>query len=92
MVQVTASEMKFEPAAITVPAGETTFQVRNGGTVIHEFEVFSGETLVDEVEDIVPGQTKDLTVNLETGEYTFVCMEPGHEEAGMKGTLTVTEE
>jgi uncharacterized cupredoxin-like copper-binding protein len=29
-------------------------------------------------------------VTLEPGEYTFVCKVNGHDQLGMKGTLTVT--
>ena len=90
VIAVAASEFKFDPSAITVPAGEVTFSVKNTGTVEHEFEIFKGETVVDEVEGLVPGLTKDLTVTLEAGDYTFVCKLAGHEEQGMKGTLTVT--
>ena len=39
---------------------------------------------------IVPqGKTSTFTVNLKPGKYTFYCQVPGHEQAGMKGTLTV---
>ena len=89
-VKVTASEMRFDPSTITVPAGQVTFQVTNGGTIEHEFEIFKGDTVVDEVEGLVPGVTLPLTVTLQAGEYTYVCKLAGHEEAGMKGTLTVT--
>jgi iron uptake system component EfeO len=89
-ILVEASEYKFDPSAITVAAGAVTFSVKNVGTVEHEFEIFEGETVVDEVEGLVPGLTKDLTVTLEAGDYTFVCKLAGHEEQGMTGTLTVT--
>jgi iron uptake system component EfeO len=89
-VKVTASEMQFDPSSMTVPAGEVTFEVTNAGTIEHEFEIFKGDTVVDEVEGLVPGVTLPLTVELEAGDYTYVCKVAGHEEAGMKGTLTVT--
>ena len=80
----------LDPATISVPAGPVTFRVRNTGSVEHEFEIFEGDAVVDEVEGLVPGLVKDLTVTLEAGEYTYVCKLAGHEEAGMTGALTVT--
>jgi iron uptake system component EfeO len=79
----------FTPSSITVPAGKVTFSVRNAGNEEHEFEVFKGETVVDEIEGLVPGLTKSLTVDLAAGDYTFVCKLNGHDQLGMKGTLTV---
>ena len=35
------------------------------------------------------GRTSKITANLKPGSYTFYCSVPGHEQAGMKGTLTV---
>ena len=89
-VLVEAKEHVFTPSTITIPAGAVTFSVRNGGNEEHEFEVFKGETVVDEIEGLVPGLTKNLAVTLEAGEYTFVCLLNGHDQLGMKGTLTVT--
>jgi plastocyanin len=80
----------FSPAAITVPAGSITFSIRNVGAQEHEFEILKGDQIVDEVEGIVPGLTKDATVTLAAGDYTFVCKLNGHDQLGMKGTLTVT--
>ena len=37
-----------------------------------------------------PAGVKLLTVTLTAGTYTFECTVPGHAEAGMKGTLTVS--
>jgi len=89
-IVVTAKEYSFTPSALTAKAGSVTFHVTNAGNEVHEFEIFKGETVVDEVEDIVPGVSRDLTVNLEAGDYTFVCKLNGHDTQGMKGTLTVT--
>ena len=87
---VEAKEYSFTPSTISVPAGEVTFRVKNTGVEEHEFEIFQGETVIDEVEGLVPGLTKDLTVTLAAGDYTFLCKLNGHDQLGMKGTLTVT--
>ena len=86
------SAYSFTPSAITVPAGSVTFSVRNAGSEEHEFEVFKadGTTVVDEIEGLVPGLTKSLTVTLEPGTYQFMCKLNGHDQLGMKGTITVT--
>jgi uncharacterized cupredoxin-like copper-binding protein len=45
--------------------------------------------VVDEIEGLVPGLAKELTVTLAAGDYTFKCKLSGHDQLGMKGTLTV---
>lgn len=88
-VDVSAVEYKFLPAQIAVPAGRVTFSVTNDGQAEHEFEVLQGDTVVGEVEGLVPGLTRSLTVDLAPGSYTFVCRLAAHDTLGMKGTLTV---
>lgn len=51
--------------------------------------VTEGLDLVDEVEDVVPGATASLTVELDPGTYLVICNLPGHYEAGMAALLTV---
>lgn len=87
---VEAKNYSFTPSTISVPAGEVTFEVTNTGTEEHEFEIFKGDTVVDEIEGLVPGLTLDLTVTLEPGDYQFKCLLNGHDQLGMTGTLTVT--
>jgi iron uptake system component EfeO len=90
VIAVEAKDYAFEPATLTVPAGTVTFSVKNVGSQEHEFEIFKGETVINEIEGLVPGLTKDLTLTLDAGEYTFICKLNGHDQLGMKGTLTVT--
>ena len=90
VVAVEAKEYAFTPSTVTVPAGAVTFSIKNVGSQEHEFEIFKGDQVVDEVEAMVPGLTKDATVTLAAGDYTFVCKLNGHDQLGMKGALTVT--
>ena len=88
-IAIEATEYKFTPSTVTVPAGDVRFSVKNAGTVEHEFEIFKGDQVVDEIEGLVPGLTKEATFNLTAGQYTFMCKLSGHDQLGMKGTLTV---
>jgi high-affinity iron transporter len=89
-VQVGAAEYEFDPSTLSVTAGQVTFKVTNNGTEEHEFELFKGESVVDEIEGLVPGLTRDLAVTLEAGDYTYACKLAGHDALGMTGSLTVT--
>ncbi len=89
VVAIEAKEYAFTPSTITVPAGAVTFSIKNVGSQEHEFEIFQGDQVKDEVEGIVPGLTKNATMTLAPGEYTFLCKLNGHDQLGMKGTLTV---
>jgi uncharacterized cupredoxin-like copper-binding protein len=51
--------------------------------------VTDGLTLVDEVEDLVPGSTADLTLDLQPGTYAVICNVSGHYAHGMHTTFTV---
>jgi iron uptake system component EfeO len=89
-IAIEAKEYQFTPSAITVPAGDVTFSIRNAGTQDHEFKVFRGDEEVAGVDGFAAGLTRDTTATLAAGEYTFLCKLNGHDQLGMKGTLTVT--
>jgi uncharacterized cupredoxin-like copper-binding protein len=44
---------------------------------------------VDEVEDLAPGKSATLSVNLTPGRYVLVCNIPGHYKHGMHASVTV---
>jgi uncharacterized cupredoxin-like copper-binding protein len=46
--------------------------------------------LVDEAEDIAPGTSTSLTVELTAAHYVAICNVSGHYEAGMHADITVT--
>jgi len=49
-----------------------------------------GVELIDEIEDIEGGSTQSLTVNLDAGNYVFLCNLPGHYAQGMHASFSVS--
>jgi uncharacterized cupredoxin-like copper-binding protein len=47
--------------------------------------------VVNEIEDIDPGKSGALTINLEPGRYVLLCNNAGHFKAGMFNHLMVVE-
>jgi plastocyanin len=90
--KVTLTEYKFDPSTLSVGHGKVVFFVVNGGTISHDLIVTdSSGTRVAGSELLSAGDSAVLTIdNLPAGTYTFFCDQPGHEQAGMKGTLTAT--
>ena len=80
--------MRFEPAQITVKAGQpVTLTFENAGAAIHDFTLSAGAS--QRVQTVAPAGgrgTATFTID-RPGTYTFVCAQPGHEPAGMKGTI-----
>jgi mono/diheme cytochrome c family protein len=66
-------------------AGKVTLESKNDSSVPHDIALQGGPT----GPVISGGKISKITVNLKPGSYTFFCSVPGHEQAGMKGTLTV---
>ena len=92
VVFVEAKEYAYTPSTITIPAGPVTFSVKNAGAEEHEFEVFASDDMdspIDEIEGLLPGLTLPLTLDLQPGSYTYICLLNGHNLLGMQGTLTV---
>lgn len=84
---VSGKEFAFDPSTITASADEAfTVEFSNTGTIEHDFTI-EGE----EDDKIVagPGDKALGTFTLGAGTHKFFCSVPGHEAAGMKGTLTV---
>ncbi|MGH2348158.1 MAG: cupredoxin domain-containing protein, partial [bacterium] len=86
-VNVDEKEWAITFAAPTVKAGQVTFTITNTGAIEHNFVIVETKFEIDATQ---PGQSKTGTTTLQPGTYTVICNIPGHEEAGMKTTLTVT--
>lgn len=90
VLAVEAKDYAFAPSRITIAAVPFRLSVRNTGAVEHELQVLQGEQVVGSVEGIRPGQTVELPLTLAAGEYVIICKLNGHDQLGMRGTLTVT--
>jgi plastocyanin len=88
-VELVATEFAFDPADVSVDeAGETTFTVSNEGEFPHALEI-EGNGIEEETEELGPGESGSVTVDLEPGEYELYCPVGDHREQGMVGTLVV---
>ncbi len=74
-----------------LPAGETTFEVANIGSAVHNFEI-EGQGIEEEFEEnLQPGETRTMTVDLEPGTYEVYCPVGNHAEMGMQLELNITD-
>ena len=82
------SALKFDKSSLTAKAGKVTLQMENPSGVPHAVAIKGNGVDVDG-KTIGNGETSTASADLKPGTYTFYCPVPGHEAAGMKGTLTV---
>ena len=85
-IEIEAFDLGFKPAQVSVPAAGTydvTF--RNTGASPHDLTFADGTKIVAD-----PAETATGTVTVPAGGVTFICSIPGHEQAGMKGAVSVT--
>jgi manganese oxidase len=86
-IDVTLGDIFIKPTTLKATAGSMEFHVKNTGQVEHNFDLGTlGKTPM-----IPPGGETTLDVaSVSAGSYPFQCDVPGHADAGMKGTLTVS--
>ena len=70
---VAVNDHACEPMQITVPSGQTVFQIKNDSTRKLEWEILKGVMVVDERENIAPSLSDKMTVTLLPGEYEMTC-------------------
>ena len=91
-VTVAASDDACEVASSELPAGTHSFEVTNSGAQVTEFYVYAeGDRVMGEVENIAPGLTRELLVELPAGTYETAC-KPGMVGDGIRSDLTITGE
>jgi uncharacterized cupredoxin-like copper-binding protein len=86
-VPVSETEFKITLGSTTLKAGEITFEVKDDGKIPHDLAI---KGTSDKTKEIPPGSNAELKVTLKPGTYVLYCSIPGHEQAGMKQSITVS--
>lgn len=72
-VNIAVNDAACEPMELTVPSGQTVFNIKNNSGRKLEWEILKGVMVVDERENIAPGLSDKMTVTLLPGEYEMAC-------------------
>lgn len=89
-ITVKATDTACEISRTEVPAGTHTFTVNNSGGKVTEFYLYgAGDRVLGEVENVAPGLTRQLKVELPAGTYETAC-KPGMSGKGIRAAFTVS--
>ena len=94
--KIVATDLKFTPATLQAKVGQpvkVTFE--NKGVIEHDltFPTIKADKPASALQVVAkPGQTAILEFTPSAkGSYEYICTIPGHKDAGMRGTINVTE-
>ena len=83
--------LMFTKANLSAKAGTVQITFTNRSPLGHNLTVQQGSGgAVVASTPTFHGGSKTLTMHLKAGHYTYFCSVPGHRQAGMHGTLTVS--
>ena len=89
-ITVKATDTTCDVAKSTLDAGTHVFSINNTGAKVTEFYVYAaGDRVMGEVENITPGLSRELRVELPAGSYQATC-KPGMIGTGIRNVLTVS--
>lgn len=83
------SGLRFDQTTVHAHAGKVEIIFVNHSTIKHNVNIESGEHELGHTRTVGRGTVK-VTVTLKAGKYNYYCSVPGHEDAGMHGTLIVS--
>jgi plastocyanin len=82
-------QLAYNTKQLQAKAGEVTITMTNMAPESHNVTIAQG-THVLGATPTFQGGSRTLKLDLKPGTYTFYCSVPGHRQAGMEGTLTVS--
>ena len=80
-----SGQLAYQVKSATAKPGKVTLQSKNDASVPHNIAI-KGE---GEGPVVQGGKVSEVSADLKAGSYEFYCSVPGHEQAGMRGDLTV---
>jgi plastocyanin len=83
-------QLKYNTTSLTAPAGKISIDFTNMSPVGHNVTIESSSRQTLGATPTFMGGSKTLTLDLKAGTYKYFCSVPGHRQAGMEGTLTVS--
>lgn len=84
-----AGQLSYDTKQLSAKAGTVTITMTNSSPLEHNVTIAQGSTVLGATPTFVGG-SRALTLKLKPGTYTFYCSVPGHRQAGMEGTLSVS--
>ena len=81
--------LSFNTTSLAAASSHVTIDFTNKSPLPHNVTIANAAGKVLGATPTFSGATKQLRLDLPPGTYTFFCSVPGHEAAGMKGTLIV---
>lgn len=88
-ISAAKSGLRYSTKTLHAKAGRIKIVFRNPSALKHNVRIELGEQELGGTKTVAHG-TVTAFVTLKHGTYHFYCSVPGHEDAGMSGTLTVS--
>ena len=90
-----SGQLKYTQSRLWTKAGKVTIDFTNRSPLPHDVVLIDSASYSATAKalgktPIFQGGTKTITMTLPPGTYYFYCSVPGHRQAGMQGTLTVS--
>jgi plastocyanin len=83
------TKLAFNKKALTAPRGRVQLILTNNAPISHNVAIRGNGLRAKKGPIVGRGRKSTVTASVRPGKYTYYCSVPGHEAAGMKGTLTV---